>query len=70
MVPSSNAWIEPGTVVIVPFNTAIASVAVVAPRDGDNLTVKAQLVDGKSIQKLRLSHCGLFVDVSWTTAER
>lgn len=41
MITSSNARIKPGTVMIVPFNTAIASIAVVAPRDGDHLTVEA-----------------------------
>jgi len=53
---------------IIPFDTAIACIAVVAPRDGDHLAVEAQLMDGKSIQKLCLSHCGLFKDVPRATA--
>ena len=50
VVASANASIKPGTVMIIALHTLIAHIAVVASRQGHNLALEAEFVDGKALK--------------------
>jgi len=50
MVAGADARIDPWAVVIVPLDASLAHVAVVAPRDGYDLTLEAELVYLESVK--------------------
>ena len=59
MVTNSNARIHPGAVMVIALDTPAAHIAVVTPRQLNNLTVEAQLMLLEVVQKLR--HCHIFI---------
>ena len=68
MIANSNARIHPGAVMVIALDTPAAHIAVVAPRQLNNLTVEAQLMLLEVVQKLCHCHILILIDEAWPSA--
>lgn len=64
VVARANAGVEPGAVMVVALHTLPTDVAVIAPRQCNDLALVAQLVHLKALQKFQHWHARLSLNVA------
>ena len=56
VVPSPDARVNPGAVMIIPLDAPLADIAVVAARYGDDAALETELVHFEALEKLAHGH--------------